>query len=243
MALGHNGYVYTWGAGHQNQLGRRILERHQLAGLTPQRVGIPIDVVEIGGGQYHSFAVCDSGDVYSWGLNNFGQTGDYAQRGDLGDGAHLPQIVQSLRKFGKVVCITGGNHHSVAATDRGECLVWGRADAGQMGINLDKVNSEHLIMDFRNRPSILTVPTQVPGIDAVMVAAGSDHSIALDRKGNAYSWGFNEYGQTGIRATDQVDKATLLESRAVQGIRLVQADCGGQFSVIGAIPGTGRLQQ
>lgn len=242
MALDHNGYVYAWGAGHQNQLGRRIVERHQLSSLTPERVGIPRDIVEIGGGQFHSFAVCNNGDVYSWGLGNFGQTGNYPQLGELRAGAHLPQVVQSLRKFGKVISITGGNHHSVAATDRGECLVWGRADAGQMGIDLDTVNPENLVMDFRNRPSILTVPTPVPGIDAVTVAAGTDHSIALDRKGNAYSWGFNESGQTGVRATDQVDEATLLRSKAVQGARVVQADCGGQFSVIGAIPGTDGLQ-
>lgn len=78
----------------------------------------------------------------------------------------------------------------------------------------------------------------MPGIDTVLVASGTDHSVALSREGKAYSWGFNEYCQIGVSSENQVDEATMLDSKAIKERKVVWADCGGHFSVIGALPGT-----
>ncbi|KIX06500.1 uncharacterized protein Z518_04476 [Rhinocladiella mackenziei CBS 650.93] len=240
LALDVQGQVYTWGSGQQNQLGRRLIERHmdQKRSLTPEKVWLPKGIVDIGAGQFHSFAVHQNGDVYSWGLNNFGQTGQPLRQDETGSDAHLPQIVKSLQQIGKIISVTGGNHHSLAITDGGECLAWGRVDAGQTGLKLDRLPPQHLVLNFRGHPRILTVPTPVPGIDAVLVAAGTDHSLALSREGKAYSWGFNEYCQTGVSSENQVDEATMLDSKAIKEKKVVWADCGGQFSVIATLPGT-----
>ena len=229
------GQVYAWGSGQQNQLGRKLIERHmdQKRSLTPEKVWLPKGIVDIGTGQFHSFAVHQNGDVYSWGLNNFGQTGQPSR-----EDTHLPQIVKSLQQIGKIISVTGGNHHSLAITEGGECLAWGRVDAGQTGLKLDRLPPQHLVLDFRGHPRILTVPTPVPGIDAVLAAAGTDHSLALSREGKAYSWGFNEYCQTGISSEDQVNEATMLDSKAIKEKKVVWAGCGGQFSVIATLPGT-----
>ncbi len=240
LALDVQGQVYAWGSGQQNQLGRRLIERHmdQKRSLTPEKVRLPKGIVDIGAGQFHSFAVHQNGDVYSWGLNNFGQTGQPLRQDETDSDAHLPQIVKSLQQIGKIISVTGGNHHSLAITDGGECLAWGRVDAGQTGLKLDRLPPQHLVLDFRGRPRILTVPTPVRGIDAVLAAAGTDHSLALSREGKAYSWGFNEYCQTGVSSENQVDEATMLDSKAIKEKKVVWADCGGQFSVIAALPGT-----
>ena len=240
LALNVEGQVYAWGSGQQNQLGRRLIERHmdRKRSLMPLKVSLPKGIVDIGAGQFHSFAVHQNGDVYSWGLNNFGQTGQPLRQDETSSDAHLPQLVESLQKIGRINSITGGNHHSLAITAGGECLAWGRVDAGQVGLKLDRLPPQHLILDFGGKPRILTVPTPVPGIDAVLAAAGTDHSFALSREGKAYSWGFNEYHQTGVSSEDEVYEATMLDSKAIKEKKVVWAACGGQFSVIATLPGT-----
>jgi alpha-tubulin suppressor-like RCC1 family protein len=38
--------------------------------------------------------------------------------------------------------------------------------------------------------------------DIVAVSAGDCHSMALDKNGNVWTWGDNEYGQLGIHSAD-----------------------------------------
>jgi len=72
LALDTNGHIWVWGSGQQNQLGRKILARRLVNGLVPDRLGLR-DVVHVGAGAFHSFALLKDGSVYSWGLNSFGQ--------------------------------------------------------------------------------------------------------------------------------------------------------------------------
>lgn len=59
------------GNGQQAQLGRKIIERRKTNGLDPERLAIR-NIVLIGSGSYHSFAVDKAGVVYAWvSLNYF----------------------------------------------------------------------------------------------------------------------------------------------------------------------------
>lgn len=243
LALTSKGEVLAWGAGQQNQLGRRIKERHLVNGLVPTAFGLRKDVVLVGAGAYHSFAVHKNGTVYSWGLSGVAQTG-IAE--DAGDGklveSHLLAVVKSFNKFGKVICIDGGLHHSVAVTDKGELLVWGRLDGSQLGLDIASLPKADIQLNFSsNKPEGLKVPTQIPGIDAHQAAAGSDHCVAVAKDGKAYSWGFSVNYQTGLNTIDEVKIATHIDNTAVRGKQLVEAGCGGQFSVLAGLAGVNHL--
>lgn len=239
LALDNKGCVYAWGSGQQNQLGRRILERFLKNSLVPTQFGLPKQMVSIGAGAYHSFAMHKNGKLYSWGLNSFGETGvtknfDVEGESDV----HHPTVVPNLEKFGAVTHVEGGQHHTIACTDRGEVLVWGRLDGYQLGLKVSDIPADKVVMDSHDKPRILKVPTQLPGIEAVFVAAGSDHSIAIDKDGKAYSWGFSTNYQTGLGiADDDVEVATHIDNTAVRGKQLVWAGAGGQFSVIAGLAG------
>lgn len=236
LALQSNGVVYGWGSGQQNQLGRRILERRATNSLVPMPIGLPKKITNLGAGAYNSFAVRENGDVYSWGLNNFGQTGipkEFDESGaSKGADVHHPIVIESLHGKGKVTCIQGGAHHTVACTDKGELLVWGRLDGNQLGLKVSDLPQDEVVRDSAGHPRILTVPTQIPNIDAIQVAAGSDHCVAIDKNGKAYSWGFSTTFQTGLGTDDDVELATLIDNTAVRDKKLVWAGAGGQFSVI-----------
>ncbi|GKZ39081.1 hypothetical protein AbraIFM66950_011839 [Aspergillus brasiliensis] len=230
LALNDKGAVFSWGSGQQNQLGRRIIERNRLNGLQPREFGLPKNIVQIGCGAFHSFAIHKSGDVYAWGLNSFGETGIRAGAGDDEAAIVHPTVVDSLS--GKAVTqICGGAHHSLAVANDGECLVWGRLDGYQTGLKIKSLPEDAVIKDERGRPRILIEPKAVPGVKVNAVAAGSDHSLVIDVDGRPWSWGFSATYQTGQGTPDDIEVATVIENTAVRGKKLNWVGGGGQFSV------------
>lgn len=231
LALDEKGAVYSWGSGQQNQLGRRIVERNKLNGLQPRQFGLPKNIVQIGCGAFHSFAIHESGKVYAWGLNSFGETGIQEGAGEDEAAILHPEVVESLS--GKQITqLCGGAHHSLAVTSNGDCLAWGRVDGYQTGLKIDSLPESAIIKDERGRPRILIEPTSVPGIKAIVVSAGSDHSLAIDTEGRAWSWGFSATYQTGQGTQDDIEVATIIDNTAVRGKKLNWAGGGGQFSVL-----------
>ncbi|KAM0721194.1 hypothetical protein Q7P37_003481 [Cladosporium fusiforme] len=241
LALDSKGAVFAWGSGQQNQLGRRVIERTKIEGLKPREFGLPKgkkSIVSIETGGYHSFAISKTGDVYSWGLNNFGETGVMDNAGQDDAVILKPQVVEAL-KDKTIVSIKGGGHHSLCATSDGECLVWGRLDGNQCGLSKEFIASlpeESTIKDERDQPRILAVPTKVPTIEgkAVKVTTCSDHNIVVTEAGKAYSWGFSANYQTGQGTIDDIIEATLIDNTAVRERKLNGATSGGQFSVLTA---------
>ncbi|CAG8024053.1 unnamed protein product [Penicillium olsonii] len=230
LALNDQGRVYSWGSGQQNQLGRRIVERNRLNGLQPREFGLPKDIVCIGSGQYHSFAVHSSGKVYAWGLNSFGATALREGAGDDEAAIVHPLEVESLTGRG-ITQIDGGSHHSIAVARDGECLVWGRLDGFQSGLKIDTLSDDAVIKDERDRPRILIVPTALPNFKAKVVSAASDHCVAIDVDGRPWSWGFSATYQTGQGTQDDIEVATAIDNTATRGKKLNWAGAGGQFSV------------
>ncbi|KAH8601814.1 regulator of chromosome condensation 1/beta-lactamase-inhibitor protein II [Bisporella sp. PMI_857] len=94
LALDDQGRTYTWSVGQQGQLGPSI--PNQCSCLYPCWLGLS-QVKCIACGTNHGFAVTEGGDVYAWGLNNFGQTGIIQGAGEDGAIIHTPTIVKRLR--------------------------------------------------------------------------------------------------------------------------------------------------
>lgn len=235
IALDHKGVVYAWGSGQQSQLGRRIVERTRSGGLVPREFGLPKGkIVSIKSGHYHSFAIDNKGQVWAWGLNNFAETGISEGAGEDNASIDKPTIVKALSDF-DLVDLSGGGHHSLACTEDGKLLAWGRIDAGQCGIDAEKVPKEHLTFDEKDIPRILAKPTAVPNVSgAVACSAASDTSFAITSEGKAYSFGFSANFQTGQGTDDDVTEATLIDNTAVKGKKLTFCGVGGQFAVLAA---------
>ncbi|TVY17763.1 Protein pim1 [Lachnellula arida] len=245
LALTSNGTVFVWGWGQQGQLGRQVCSRRVLQSLVPREFSRPKKIVDIGAGSEHSFAVAIDGTVYGWGSNSHGQTGMTSNAGESEAVTITPTAIKSLKGFGRIITITGGNHHSIAVTDKQECLVWGRADNYALGIELDSLPTESVILNARGKPGILKLSTPIPGLQAVFATSGSDHCIAIEEDHQAFSWGFNNDGQTGQvpekgkdldEDLDEVKVATLLHPPSLKGKKLVWAGAGGQFSITATEP-------
>ncbi|KAI1823516.1 RCC1/BLIP-II [Xylaria intraflava] len=238
VALDVHGKVWTWGNGGQFQLGRKPLTRRggPTATLRPQpcgKFGKKHYAVNIGAGSYHSFYIDNQQRVWSWGLNNYSQTGQSDDTGKDDAMVLQPKVVKSLQDA-KVEMITGGEHHSVARTADGRLLTWGRVDGHQVGHSEVALKGANTMFDENNRPRIVLDPTPVPDIDAKFVAAGTDTSFAIDARGRLFSWGFSANYQTGQGTMEDVEVPTVIDNTAIRDREMVWAGAGGQFSMAAA---------
>ncbi|KAL5315338.1 hypothetical protein ACEPPN_016205 [Leptodophora sp. 'Broadleaf-Isolate-01'] len=235
LALNKKGKVFTWGAGEQSQLARRVVSRTAVGALIPREFGLQRKkIVHIGCGDYHSFAVDAKGAVYSWGLNSFGQTGVPKDEETVENAIATPTLVKSLTEY-DIKQIAGGAHHTLACTTTGQVLVWGRIDGDQGGVEIEDMPKEHLYLDEHGKPRFLVKPNVVPDIEGVYVATGPDTCLAIDKEGKAYTWGFSSNYQTGQGTATDVTEATWVDNTAVRGKKIVCGGIGGQFGVLGGI--------
>ncbi|KAI1499886.1 regulator of chromosome condensation 1/beta-lactamase-inhibitor protein II [Biscogniauxia marginata] len=239
LALDKDGKVFTWGADGQFQLGRKPLTRHggPRASLSPMACGRftrAHRAVHIAAGSYHSFYVDNRGRLWSWGLNNFAQTG-HADAGGGTDNAVVPspKVVASGALRGRCVArVDGGEHHSVACDTAGQTLAWGRVDAHQVGLPPAELTEENTISDGSGRPRILFRPTVLPDLSATFVLCCSDTTMAITPGGEAYSWGFSANRQTGQGTREDVEVPTQIVAPDLAGKKLVWAGMGGQYGML-----------
>lgn len=87
--------------------------------------------------------------------------------------------------------VDGGNSHSLGIKN-GKLYTWGRNNCGQLG------NNDHGHND-------VTFPTAIMSSKSnwVTVAAGKEHSLALDADGDVYAFGCNDHGQLGLNVDSE----------------------------------------
>lgn len=235
LVLTTHGNIYTWGAGEQAQLGRKVLERRKIHGTVPEKVTLgnrARKAVAVGAGSYHSFAVDDKGDVWGWGLNSMGQTGTgYTSSDD--SLVQLPQKVLGLSNEalnGDVVTqIVGGEHHTLFLTSHGKVYACGRSNAGQLGIADDDV-----VLLNRTDPDFVAEPTLVTFPDAsdpiVQISSGSHNNSVVSAGGALYSWGQGTQGELGV-ADEEVRTPRGIVRKEGGGWFATAVSCGGQHTL------------
>ena len=236
LALDVKGKVWGWGNSQQDQLGHKIFDHNRPKALNPAPIRLPgrSKFVSIHAGANHAFAIDTKGDTWAWGLNNFGQTGITGGAGTGDATVPTPKKVPSLAGK-KMKMISGGNHHSIGVTDSGECLVWGRLDGGQLGLDISTLPTNDpgmIVCDDRNKPRILLVPTALAVRDVAHCASGPEHNVIVTKEGRSYSWGFNANYQCGIPVDDDIPEPRLMKGRHIREKELVWAGAGGQYGMV-----------
>ncbi len=169
------------------------------------------------GGAYHSFVLTVHGNVYAFGLNNMGQLGFGSLEPNH---TGTPTLVSALEGKG-VSMLCGGEHHSLALTDDGAVYAFGRGDNNQLGFG-DGTEQQ---LEPRRIESLRDVNIRRLG-------CGSNQNVAVSRSGDLYSWGFGEMGQLCNGKASDEPTPTLVESAEVAGAAVLDADSGGQHSVV-----------
>ncbi|NJK44472.1 MAG: hypothetical protein HC933_09450 [Pleurocapsa sp. SU_196_0] len=151
-----------------------------------------VNVTTFSGGLFHTLVLTTTGNVLSWGSNEFAQLGNGSTVN-----SNLPVQVagegNATRLEGVVSVSAGGmgsfgrQSHSLALKTNGSLVSWGDNQFGQLGVNSFGANPRR--------------PLRVAGTRGIVaISAGGVHSLALKSDGTVLSWGGNSFGQLG-RAT------------------------------------------
>jgi len=235
VVLTTHGNIYTWGAGEQAQLGRKVLERRKIHGTVPEKVtlgGRSRKAVVVGSGDNHSFAVDDKGDVWAWGLNSMGQTGT-GWDSPADTIIQLPTKVKHLTKAelgdDVVVQIEGGAHHTIFLTNLGRVYACGRSNAGQLGLaDDDDAFKDRPKTDFISEPSLVMFPD--PDDPVIQISCGVHNSGAVTRAGALYTWGQGVQGELGLGVKEEVRTPHVVVRREGGAWFAAAVACGGQHT-------------
>mmetsp|Transcript_15666 Transcript_15666/g.43946 ORF Transcript_15666/g.43946 Transcript_15666/m.43946 type:complete len:464 (-) Transcript_15666:137-1528(-) len=173
-----------------------------------------VRVVQVSCGERHGLALSQEGAVWSWGRDSNGQLGrlsaaerpsDRACIASRSRGGHSrgratgrglrvpaaaegrvdgPGLLRSLSHV-RVIEVSAGGLHSIAATDLGALYSWGAGRDGKLGHG-DVISRAH--------------PARVEALRSVKIAhvsAGDSHSLAISSDGGLFSFGLGECGRLG----------------------------------------------
>ncbi|EJD01011.1 RCC1/BLIP-II [Fomitiporia mediterranea MF3/22] len=233
------GNIYTWGAGEQGQLGRKILERRKIHGTTPEKVTLRLrsrKAVTVGAGNFASFAVDEKGDVWGWGLNSVGQVGTGYEDEDDGI-VPQPRLIEELSPAAlgndaRVTRIVGGDHHTIFLTSDGRVFGCGRASGGRLGLP-----STHPAFTVKGYNGFVAKPTHIPFPDpasedpVVHVSAGPRANFAVTAAGAMYAWGEGNQGELGIGEGRNAETPTVVVRKEGGSWKAIAAECGGQHGL------------
>ncbi|KAG7376512.1 hypothetical protein PHYPSEUDO_013229 [Phytophthora pseudosyringae] len=134
-ALDRQGNIFTWGKTGEGQCGLGYVDKDQMVPRCVEKlreVAAGSSVVDVACGYTHTVVLTASGELYSWGLGEYGQlgTGDVYQP--------LPARVQlppdALCGPDHLVRVYCGAFHSIATTEKRIMFAWGLNSYGACGL-------------------------------------------------------------------------------------------------------------
>jgi alpha-tubulin suppressor-like RCC1 family protein len=173
-------------------------------------------IIIIGEGIGGYYALTQSGKIYVWGWNQYGQLGS-------GDINFLESPIEITQNFNfnneeKIVDIKLG-YTSIAMTDSNRVFIWGRDLYGI--IPNGKVENESIPVDITdyfnlNQNEIL-----------LDVNLAEHHAIAYTNQNRIFTWGYNQYGQLGNNTLENsstpIDISSWISLDSEESIKFVRA--------------------
>ena len=157
-------------------------------------------------GRSFVLALTTTGELWGWGLNEWGQLGVGDQETRFMP-VRLIWFVKNNIRIAKVEC---GDSHALAIDSEGLLYAWGLNFNGQLGLG---------DTDYRYWP-VLVKPAPPAVWRLTSIAAGAMHSLAVTDTGQVMAWGSNREGQLGQDIANDFLPST--QPRAVRGIPLTR---------------------
>ncbi|XP_053679051.1 probable E3 ubiquitin-protein ligase HERC2 [Anopheles nili] len=219
MALTLDGKVFSWGEGEDGKLGhgnRLTLDKPKLIEtLRTKRIR------DVACGSSHSAAITSSGELYTWGLGEYGRLGHGDNCTQL-----KPKLVTALQEH-RVVQVACGSRdaQTLCLTEQGLVFSWGDGDFGKLG---------------RGGSEGCSIPHQVDrlnGVGVMQIECGAQFSLALAKSGEVWTWGKGDYYRLGHGTDQHVRKPTPIQG--LRGKKVIHVAVGALHCL--AVTDTGQV--
>lgn len=155
----------------------------------------------------HIAAITESGDLYLWGDNRFGQVGNGKNESNVSSPV---QILQGK----KVKQVSLGDGHSAAVTEDGRLYLWGDNGYGQIG---------------NGGKQVQYVPVEISLDDQKVrqVHLAQCYSMAITEAGDLYAWGTNSFGIIGTGTPFDTAKVFTIPQKIMENVKAVDSETSG----------------
>lgn len=144
------------------------------------------DFIRVSCGGSHTLALRQNGDLWAWGLNDYGQVGNGGDNDIADNDYNQPCQSKPVLVLDKVVDIAAGGWHSLAIREDGSLWGWGMNYRSRLGADIEELVREPAkIMD-----------------DVQAIAAGTHFSLILKTDGSLLGCGNNDLYQLGYVTPD-----------------------------------------
>lgn len=176
---------------------------------------------DIACGSSHSAAITNCGELYTWGLGEYGRLGHGDNCTQL-----KPKRVEALSGH-RVVQVACGSRdaQTLALTEEGIVFSWGDGDFGKLG----RGGSEGCLL-----------PQQVDKLNnagVLQIECGAQFSLALTESGEVWTWGKGDYYRLGHGTDQHVRKPMPIQS--LRGHKIVHVAVGALHCL--AVSDSGRV--
>ncbi|XP_068720941.1 E3 ubiquitin-protein ligase HERC2-like [Montipora capricornis] len=193
MAITIEGKLFSWGEGEDGKLGHGSKVNYDRPQLVEAFKGKFVQ--EISCGSSHSAAVLSTGELFTWGLGEYGRLGHGDNQTQV-----RPKQVRVLSGHHAIDVACGSRDaQTLALTNDGCVWSWGDGDFGKLG----RGGSEGC--------SVPHVVERLKGLGVCKVLCGAQFSLALTKVGQVWTWGKGDYFRLGHGSDSHVRKPQIVE--------------------------------
>lgn len=196
-----------------------------------------VNIIQAACGKNHTLFLSDTGTVYACGDNKSGQCG-------VGNTQPIISKATRLNYAGPPIIKVGcGADFSMILDLKGNLYSFGLPEYGQLGHNTDGkyfVTSTKMSFHFETSPKKIVLyvekakdghVTPLDDVKIVDFACGHNHTVAIDSKNRAFSWGFGGIGRLGHAEQKDEMVPRLIKYFDVQNRKVLRVFCGYSYSL------------
>ncbi|XP_055592088.1 protein RCC2 homolog isoform X2 [Uranotaenia lowii] len=196
-----------------------------------------LNIIQAACGRNHTLFLTDTGVVYACGDNKSGQCGVGNTQATITKPRRLnyagPPII-------KVAC---GAEFSMILDIKGNLYSFGLPEYGQLGHNTEGkyfVTSTKMSFHFETSPKKIVLyvekakdghVTPLEDVKIVDLSCGNNHTVAIDSKNRAFSWGFGGIGRLGHAEQKDEMVPRLIKFFDIQNRKVLRVFCGYSYSL------------
>ncbi|KAI8603688.1 hypothetical protein EDD21DRAFT_423255 [Dissophora ornata] len=226
--LTENGDLWGWGS-FEDASGHRIGLLNQKYVPRPMHICAQ-RIKDVVCGRNHVLILNFSGDVISWGANEYGQLGRpvsssaTAQEQEQTSRDLSPYFIESLPP-----CIVGigAGKLSSFAWDEKRLYGWGDNTFGQLGRATasdvtSRLRHQPQTQHPQNKEDSMSIPREIPlhwkGKSIKQVQGGERHTVLLTFSGLVISFGSDDFGQLGVRSSTPTSASASIASASTSSL-------------------------
>ncbi|OMJ83974.1 hypothetical protein SteCoe_13307 [Stentor coeruleus] len=209
--ISQSGHVYCMGSNSDGRLGLGDRSLRQSSSPCLVEGLLNYRCIKISCGWGHTAVITEEGNVFSWGVGEFGALGSGGTENAWSPvKALLPKTMRGLE-------LSCGSRHTglIVEENRNKLLLMtGSGEAGQLGTGKREKEFSYVIINFQD--------------DLQQVACGVFHTLILGTTGKVYAMGGNSFGQLGLGNKKSCSRPERIQLEAF----IIKVACGSHSAAV-----------